>query len=246
MDNASSVALSRLIAQQNAIDLVAGNIANANTPGFKAERMVFGEWISRQRGTDAPPGGGALDYTQDRASWREMQEGAITPTGNPLDIAISGTGFFTVSTPAGPRLTRAGRFNLMTDGTIADSQGNALLDTSGQPMQIGPTDSAITIAGDGTLSTQNGPIGSIGVVQVDDPTRLAPEGGRLFRADTPPTPVSTPKLVQGAIEDSNVQPVVEMTRMMTLLREFQFASQFVQAEADRHNTAIDKLLTKRN
>jgi flagellar basal-body rod protein FlgF len=242
MDIVSSVAASRLVAQQRAMDVIADNVANANTPGFKAERMLFSDWLSRQNGTQATRGEPSISYTQDRATWREQQAGTLTHTNNPLDLAITGDGYFTVSTPRGPRLTRDGRFGLMPDGTVADSSGNALLGTNGRPMQLSPTDTQITIAGDGTLSSENGQLGRIGVVRVTDPMQLTAEGNTLFRADAPTVAVASPGLVQGAIEDSNVQPVLETTRMMNNLRQFQFMSQFIQAEADRQQSAIDKLL----
>ncbi len=242
MDNAAYVAVSRLSAQSRAMDVTAGNIANANTTGYKAERVLFSDWLARQRDTTAPQGGATIAYTQDRATYRNQQEGGLTHTGNPLDLAISGDGYFTVGTSRGPRLTRAGRFDLTSDGTVADAAGDALLDTNGRPLQLSPTDTAVTVAGDGTISTANGQIGRIGVVRADDPMRLQSEGGQLARADSATSAVQAPKLIQGALEDSNVQPVLELTRMTNDLREFQFISQFVQGEADRHQSAIDKIL----
>ncbi len=240
MDNPTTIALSRLTAQSRTIDVIANNIANADTPGFRAERVLFSDWLSRQNGTKGSANG-PIDYTQDHATYRETQEGSFTQTGNPLDIAIGGSGYFTVSTPRGPRLTRAGNFTLGQDGTVQDVSGNALLDTSGQPIQLAATDTAISVAADGTVSGANGQIAKIGVVTPGDPNQLQAEGGRLFRADTPTTPDATPKLVQGAVEQSNVQPVMEMTRMMDNVRQFELVTQFIQAEADRQQTSIDKL-----
>jgi flagellar basal-body rod protein FlgF len=242
MDIVSSVAASRLVAQQHAMDVLADNIANANTPGYKAERVLFSDWLSHQNGTTAPPGGSNIAYTQDRATWREQQVGTLTHTGNPLDLAITGNGYFTVNTSRGPRLTRDGRFGLMRDGTVADSSGDAVLDSAGQPVKVAPTDTQLAVAGDGTLSSENGQIAKIGVVNVANPMQLTAEGYTLFRADAPTAPVAAPSLVQGAVEDSNVQPVLETTRMMDNLRQFQFMSQFIQAESDRQQSAIDKLL----
>ncbi len=242
MNIVSSVAASRLVAQQRAMDVIAGNIANANTPGFKAERVQFSDWLSRQNGTHGTPGEPSIAYTQDRATWREQQAGTLTHTGNPFDLAVTGEGYFTVGTPRGPRLTRDGRFGLMPSGTVADGAGNALLDTNGRPIQLAATDTQISIAADGTVSSENGQLGKIGVVRPSDPMQLAAEGNTLFRCNSPTALVASPALVQGAIEESNVQPVMETTRMMDDLRQFQFMSQFIQAEADRQQSAIDKLL----
>jgi flagellar basal-body rod protein FlgF len=241
MQNVTSIAASRLIAQQRALDVTADNIANANTPGYKAVRVQFSDWISRQHNAGSPRGGETIAYTQDRATWRDFQPGPLSHTGNPLDLAITDAGFFTVSTPQGTRLTRAGRFGLLPDGTVADGAGNALLNTNGQPIQLSPADTQITVAGDGTLSSENGQIARIGVVQPDNPMQLHAVGGDKLSSDSATSPVEQPKLVQGSVEDSNVQPMLEMVRMMNDLREFQYVTQMVEAEDQRQQSAIDKL-----
>lgn len=242
MDLISNVATSRLVAQQRAMDVIADNIANANTPGFKVTRLQFSDWLTRQRGPDAARGDRTVAFTQDRATWRDQQPGTMTHTGNTFDLGITSDGYFTVSTPRGPRLTRDGRFGLMPNGTLADGAGNAVLNTSGQPIVLSQTDTQVAIAGDGTISSENGQLGKIGIVRPTDPMRLAAEGNTLFRSDSPTTPVTAPALVQGAVEDANVQPVVEMTRMMDGLRQFQLITQFIQAETERKQSLIDKLL----
>jgi flagellar basal-body rod protein FlgF len=242
MDIPSSVATSRLVAQQRVMEVVAVNIANVNTPGFKAQRVQFSDWLAPLKGTDAPRGDRTIAYTQDRATWREQRAGTLTHTGNPFDLGITGDGYFTVRTPQGPRLTRDGRFGLMPDGTVANSAGNALLDSNGKPVSLSSTDTQIAIAGDGTVSSENGQLGKIGVVRPIDPMQLAAEGDTLFSSGSPTAPVTSPGVVQGSMEDSNVQPMLEMTRMMDGLRQFQFVSQFIQAESDRQQSAIEKLL----
>ena len=238
MDITSNVATSRLVAQQRAIDVIAVNIANTNTPGFKAERTQFSDWLSRQ----STPPERTVAYTQDRATWREQRTGTLTHTGNPLDLSLTSDGYFTVRTPNGPRLTRDGRFGLLPSGTVADSAGNALLDSRGQPVQLSSTDTIITVAGDGTISSENGQLAKIGVVRPNDPMRLRAEGNALFASGSATTPVASPGIVQGAMEDSNVQPVLEVTRLLDGEREFQFMIQFIQAESDRQQSVIDRLL----
>jgi flagellar basal-body rod protein FlgF len=243
MDITISLAASRLLAQQRAMDVTANNIANANTPGYRAERIQFSDWIDPKAGSPSIQGGRPIVYTQDRATYRESQPGTLSHTANPLDLALTGDGYFTVSTKNGPRLTRDGRFGLLPDGTVADSSGNALLDTTGKPIKIAPTDTQISIAGDGSISTENGPGPKVGVVQPADPMKLQAEGATNFVADsTTTTAVTTPSVVQGAVEDSNVQPVMEVSRMMNDVRQFQFVTQLVQAEGDRQMNSIDKLL----
>ncbi len=123
----------------------------------------------------------------------------MTHTGNPLDLALMGDGYFTVNTPRGPRLTRDGRFGLMPSGTVADSAGNALLDSNGQPVQLSPSDTQITVGGDGTISSENGQLAKIGVVKPNDAMQLSAEGNTLFRSGSATAPVATPGIVQGAV-----------------------------------------------
>ena len=242
MDITSALATSRLIAQQDAMAVTANNLANANTPGFRTERVQFSDWIDSQQGTQKTGGIQSISYMQDRATWREMQAGTVSHTGNTYDVALSGSGYFTVSTPNGPRLTRDGRFGPLPNGTLADSSGNPVMDANGKPIQIPPGATNVSIAGDGTISSDDGPLGKIGVVQPTDPMQLVAEGSTHLIANTPTTPVPRPGIVQGAVEDSNVQPVLELTRMISTQRQFQFATQLIQAESDRQQNAIQKIL----
>lgn len=244
MDDISTVALSRMVAQQRALDVTAANIANSSTPGYHGERMIFSDWLSRQTAPGLPPGGREIAYTQDRATYRDTRPGPLTHTGNALDIAVGAEGYFSVQTPRGPRLTRAGHFELSATGSIVDADNNALLDTKGKPMQVGPTDGTLTITGDGSISSAAGPVGRIGIVTPADPQSLKAEGSRLFDAGGPTKPVANPKITQGVIEESNVLPSMELNRMMNELREFQYTSQFIQSEADRQQQAIEKITQK--
>ena len=247
MQNITNIALSRLSAQERTLDVAATNIANASTPGFHAERMVFADWLVRQPAGSGPPGGQTISYAQDRSTYRDARPGPLTHTGNPLDIALGDTeGFFTVQTGAGPRLTRAGHFELSSKGEIVDSSGNALLDTQGRPIQVSTGEASLTVTGDGTISSESGQIGRIGIVKPPSAQALKAEGSRLFSTEAPTQAVTAPKLMQGAIEDSNVQPVLELTRMMNDLRAYQFVGQFVQTESDRQQGAIDKITQKRS
>jgi flagellar basal-body rod protein FlgF len=246
MDNTSTVALSRLVAQAREMDVTATNIANTGTPGYRGERTLFSDFLVREGGGALGPGADSIAYTQDRATYRDQRQGTLTHTANPLDLAISGEGFFTVQTANGPRLTRAGHFGIGTDGRIVDENANALLDIAGRPLRVATADATLTISGGGTLQSENGEIGKIAVVAPADQMKLQAEGSRLFDASATSTaPATGATITQGAIEDSNIQPTMEVTRMMTQLREFQFVSQFVQGESERQTGAIDKILQKR-
>ncbi len=243
MDIASAVATSRLVAQQRAMDVTAGNLANMNTPGFRTVRVQFSDWLARQAGTTAPPGERTIAYTQDRATWRDHAPGPLRHTGNPLNIAVTGDGYFTINSPRGPRLTRDGRFSMLADGTLTDNAGNSVLDSNGRPIQFSTRDTRITIAGDGTISTENGQLGRIGIVRPTNPMLLSAEGDTMLDSKSPTEPVAAPNVVQGAVEDSNVQPVLELTRMLNEQRQFEFVAKFVEAESERQRDAIDKIVT---
>ncbi|WP_431301958.1 flagellar basal-body rod protein FlgF [Sediminicoccus sp. BL-A-41-H5] len=247
MDSPGYIVLSRLSAQQRASQLTAHNLANADTPGFRAKRPVFAEHVERQGRVHGPNGAAQVGYTWDRASWRETQPGAISSTGNPLDIAISGQGFFVVETPRGERYTRAGRFAIGADGQIVDTTGAPVLNTDSRPLAVAPGDTRIEVQGDGTIRSENGVIGRLRIVRFADEQQLRAEGDRhLDAAGQAPEEIARPQLVQGALEGSNVQSVLEMTRMMAELREFQFATQFLEREGERQQSAVDRLLRRRS
>lgn len=245
MDSPGYIILSRLSLQSRATEVLAHNVANADTPGFRAQRPVFTHYVARQ--SAAPPGGRPVAYVQDRATWREMENGPVQATGNPLDVALAGDGFFAVETPRGERFTRAGRFSIGDGGRIVDMEGNAVMGAEGNPIAVAPNDTRITIQGDGTVRSENGTLGRLRVVSFANPQTLRAEGDRLFdAAGEPPQPVERPSVVQGALEGSNVRAIAEMTRLTTELREFQFAAQFAEREGERLSTAVERILRRRS
>lgn len=241
MDNAGYIVLSRMIVQQRALDVRADNIANMDTPGYKSEAMVFSDYLVQQRGTSAPPGGRTVAMVQDRATWRDFTQGQISKTGNPLDLALMSDSFFAVETPRGERYTRAGRFALSSAGQIVDMSGNPVLGIDGRPLNVPPGDTSITVAGDGAVSSESGEIGTMRIVEFHDQQSLQAEGGSLFSSNQPAVPAQQPGVAQGAVESANIKGVVELSKMMSDLREFEFASQFADAEAQREQGAIDKI-----
>ncbi|PZW46724.1 flagellar basal-body rod protein FlgF [Humitalea rosea] len=244
MDSPGYIILSRLMAQTRATAVLANNMANADTPGFQAQRPIYASYASRsqeQGSADAR----SSDYIWDRATYRDTAAGPVQQTGNPLDIAISGEGLFVVETPRGERYTRAGHFTLDATGRVVTQAGEPVLNGTGQPLTVAPGDGRLSVAGDGTLSSENGPIGRFRVVRFEDPQRLQAEGNRLFAAADPPIDVDRPALLQGVVEGSNVSPIMEMTRLTEELREFQMASQFADKEGERLQGAIDRILKRR-
>jgi flagellar basal-body rod protein FlgF len=247
MDSPGYVILSRLTLQSRATQVLANNVANADTPGFRAQRPIFGEFVARQEAAAAPPGGRPVHFVQDRATWRDMQQGPMQATGNPLDLAITGEGYFAVETPRGERFLRAGRFSLGEAGRIVDMEGHPLLNAEGAPLAVAPNDTRIEVAGDGTIRSENGVIGRLRVVRFDNPQALLAEGDRLFDArGEQAQPVERPGIRQGVLEGSNVNAILEMTRLTAELREFQFAAQFAEREGERLSTAVERILRRRS
>jgi flagellar basal-body rod protein FlgF len=242
MDNTTSIILSRMITASRTVDVIANNIANVSTPGYEANHLESSAWIDRMRGVAAPPGGTTLAYTQAAGTWRDAAPGPVHQTGNPLDLALPGGGYFTVATANGPQLTRDGRFGLLPDGTVANASGDALLDPNGQPVTIPAQSGPLTVAADGTISTAQGIIGQVGVVSVPNPQTLIAKGNNLFEPTTQPVPSAAPNVVQGALESSNVQPIVEITKMIEASQNFRMIAQFVSAEQTRNQTAISQIL----
>ena len=246
MDSPGYIILSRLGAQLRSTQVLANNLANADTPGFRAERAVFAAFLQpRASGAAASPGDGGAAYAIDRATWRDTAGGAISITGNPFDLALKGDGFFAVETPRGERYTRAGRFALAGDGKLTDGEGNAVLDARGTPIVLGPNDTRVEVRGDGSVHSENGPVGQLRVVRFEDPQKLRAEGSRLYASDEPGLPAERPGVVQGAVEGSNVQPVMEITTLTAQMREFQFATQFVEREGERLSSAVERILRRR-
>ncbi len=248
MDSPGYIVLSRLVAAQRAQSVTANNIANADTPGFRAYRPVFGAVLERQMNAETPRGGRELAFARDRATWRDASAAPLTTTGNPLDLAISDRqGHFVVQTPNGDRYTRAGRFTLDGEGRITDAEGHAVLDAGGQPLAIPPGSARIEVRGDGNVVTENGPVGQLRIVRFADEQRLIAEGDRNLAApeDMQPEPIERPGVVQGAMEGSNVRPVIELTRMTDDMRHFQMVSQMAEREGERLGNAVDRILRRR-
>lgn len=240
MENSLPVALSRQDALWRQMDMIATNLANANTAGYKADRMIFSEFVDRTSPKDPP-----LSLVHDMTFLRDMSEGPIGDTGNPLDLAISGDGFFTVQTAKGPRYTRHGAFQLNNQSQITSLSGNPLLGAGGAPIQVPQGTETITITRDGTVSADGSTIGQIQLVSFASPQALVKEGNDLYDAKKQqPAPPVNAEIHQGSIEGSNVQGVVEMTRMINVVRNYQAANRLVETEHRRILDAIDGIVGK--
>ena len=240
MENAQLVTLSRQIALQNQMDVVANNMANITTTGFKASDMLFEDFLMPvARDNDFAGADRNVYYTQDWSTVHDMSAGAIEQTGNELDIALMGDGFLTVQTPAGPRYTRSGALAIDRTGTLVDLNGNPVLGASGA-IKFDDSDVDITIAEDGTVATNNGNKGKLALAEFIDPQILTREGDNYFAGPAPDAPVAT-RVMQGAIERSNVSGVTELTTMIRVQRAYQSLANLMQKQDDLRSNAIQRL-----
>lgn len=235
MDTTAYLALSRQVALMRDLDVIANNMANVTTTGFRGEQTLF-ETVLRRAG-EAP----RLAFVQDVGTARDMSQGPMSATGNPLDLAIDGDGWMSFATPAGVRYSRAGHLEIDAAGQVVDAAGNPLLDDGGAPLTVPPGDRDITIAADGTVSNRAGILGRIGLSAFADPRALVPAGGNLWAAEDLPAP-STARLAQGMLEGSNVQPILEMTRMIETTRAFEGTQKLIETHHDIERRAIERVL----
>ncbi len=213
MENSLTIALARQSVLARQMDVIATNLANLETAGFKSEHIIFTELIEQTSDEEF------LSIVHDVSFVRDLAEGPLTGTQSPLDLAIHGDGYFVVDTPDGERYTRHGVFQLDDSGNIVTTEGHPVLGSGGAPIAIplGATD--ITITRDGTISADTNEIGRIKLVRFDDPQALRKVGSGLYDAkDQPPQPSNGAEVLQGMVESSNVKGVAEMTRMIDTVR----------------------------
>jgi flagellar basal-body rod protein FlgF len=250
MENASLVGLSRQIALQRELDVVANNIANLNTTGFKADNVVFHEHLmpvaraNAFRGTDRQ-----VSFVQDRATWLDLSQGPLQQTGNPLDVSVSGSAFLTVQTPRGERYTRNGALQINNQGQLVTTEGLQVIGQNG-PIVFQPNDRDISIGLDGTISVREGQNttdsqrGKLKLVSFERPQQLEKDGTSTYRAPNGVTPQAAGadvRVNQGVIEKSNVNSVMEMTRMVEVTRTYTQIASMLQNQSDMRRSAIEKL-----
>ena len=236
MENTSNIALSR----QRQMDMIANNMANANTPAYKGEEMMFREFLVPTRSSTRAIGE-KLSFVQDVGLVRNTAEGTLNKTDNPLDMGLHGDGYFQIETEAGMRYTRNGHFRLDEGGMLVNSQGFAVMNSNDQPIIFAPNENNVSVAPDGTVSTENGTVGSLKVVDFQNQQDLRKVGDGLYETSQDPNTVQRPEIVQGMMEESNVQPVMEMTKMMSVLREYESNQKIIEAENDRRVKAMGVL-----
>jgi len=241
METTSYIALSRQGALRRELSTIANNLANMNTTSFKGERMMFVDHLVRSK-SDSSIADQQLSFTRDVASYRNTAEGPIEQTGNPLDIAIHGEGYFVIQGANGTQqYTRNGNFRLDNGGQLVTQGGLPVLTDAGAPIFFAPEDTSITVNGNGTVSTENGQIGKLQVVTFDNPRDIQRAGNGLYTTNQVAQPVAQPQLAQSALEKSNVEGVLEMTRMIEVSRQYKSAQNMIEKEDERIRKAINEL-----
>ncbi len=215
MDAAMYKALSGAVVQMHRLEATAQDLANVNTSGYKGQRLSFSEVLANRLPPEERPGGLVSVASQ----VTNLAQGEIQPTGNPFNLALEGDGLFVVQTNRGVRYTRNGAFTLKADGTLSTMQGDPVLGEGG-PIQV--TGVNIQIAGDGTVTSDEGEIGKIKVVRFTDPGRIAKEGANfLLTAPENVQEAADPRVLQGSLEQSNVNSIEGMISLIALNRQFE-------------------------
>jgi flagellar basal-body rod protein FlgF len=247
MDNTTYIALSRQQALWNQLEVVANNLANTNTTGFKGSDTLFSQYVERFRSDDRPFRD-RVAYTHDFGLVRNLAQGTFNYTGNTFDLAVQGEGYFVVQKPSttggapDERYTRAGSFTINGESQLVTQAGMQVVSTDGQPIQIPADAGNITVQGDGSIKAQDGrTIGKIRVVRFADERNLKAVDGTQFRADVGQVaePVAKPKIAQGVLEDSNVNAISEMTRLININRSYADVAKMVDEEHTRKRKAAE-------
>ena len=248
MQNTLLVGLSRQMALGREMDVVANNIANMDTTGYKADGSLFEEFLN----SSARAGGvnnSRVSFVLDRGIWHDMSQGPLQHTGNPLDVAIGGNAFLVVQTARGERYTRNGAMKINAAGQLVTDDGDPVLGDGG-PITFQSTDNQVSISEDGTISVREGTSktdsarGKLRLVTFTNMQQLQKDGGSTFKVSSPnvqPQPATNVTVTQGSIEKSNVRGVVEMSRMIEITRSYTQIASMLQQQSDLGQSALDKL-----
>ena len=236
MDNAGYTTLNRQSGLMREMQAVANNIANLSTTGFRKEGVIFSEHVADFAG-DEP----SLSMATADGRAINLSQGALQQTGGAFDFAIEGDGFFMISTPDGNQLTRAGAFTRSPDGELVTSEGYQLLDSGAGAITVPPDAGPVMVASDGTVSANGTPIAQLGLFMPADQNDLVHAGGTRFKTTGQVDPLEGGAVFQGFLENSNVNPVSEITRMIEVQRAYEMGQGFLDAEDGRIRSVTQTL-----
>jgi flagellar basal-body rod protein FlgF len=229
------ITLSRQMAMERQMEVIANNLANMNSTGYKTESVLFEEYL------ETTPEGDSISYVRDYGTSRDLAEGEFTPTENPMDIAITKGGYLSVQTDTGLYYSRNGNLRLDAEGQLVTDEGFPILDEKGQPVTVEPEDPTFEIATDGTISNSLGPLTKLAVFSFENEQNLSPVGSGLYQTEDTPIPPEGISVIQGMLETSNVLPIKEITKMIDLSRSYQSTANLMQEDADLLSEAIESL-----
>ncbi|HAX91983.1 MAG TPA: flagellar basal-body rod protein FlgF, partial [Rhodospirillaceae bacterium] len=224
-----------------AMDITANNVANVNTTGYKRENVAFETYLIRPAPTQT------FQFAIENGTYRDAAQGSSIVTGNPLDVSVQGEGYIPVQTNEGIRYTRAGAFQMNNDGDLVTAAGDKVLGDGDQAITLPLDAREILIGPDGTITAQSGSstsvtqVGKLAIVKFQNEQAMALVGGNLYSTTEAPEPATDSRVVQGSIEQSNVQAVAEMTRMIEVSRAYQQTTHLLELENERQSKAIQRL-----
>lgn len=236
METAGYATLSRQSGLMREMQIVANNIANSATTGYRQEGVVFSEYV---RDISHGP---SLSMARATIRNTSMEQGPLTQTNGQFDLAIEGDGYFMVETANGERLTRSGSFSPNAEGDLVTMNGDRVLDAGGTPVFVPPGATTIHVAPDGTFSADGKPLGQIGLYQPTDPLAMVRQDGVLFHSEGGTEPAENARVVQGFLEGSNVNAIAQVARMIEVQRAYEMGQSFLEAEDQRIRDAIKNLL----
>lgn len=239
MENAITAGLAKQIVLARSLDTTANNVANQTTSGFKADHIAFREYLARIDA--ASTGDPEVSLVSDPDTYTDFAPGGIEQSYRDLDFAIDGDGFFAVETASGVRYTRDGRFNVNAYGELVTRSGAQVLDAGGAPILVDPEAGPIVSTTDGELQQNATQIAKLGVYRFDDLRELRKAGDNMFAAATDPAASETPRVRQGFIETSNVNPVAAMTDMIEIMRAYEQAARLTETASDLERQAVETL-----
>jgi len=239
MDALTSAAASGIRARLESLDMLANNIANASAPGFKADREFYGLYLSSEA-SDSPAGTNPTELPVIQRQWTDFSQGSLLPTGNSLDLALSGSGFFVATSPSGPVYTRAGNFQLSPQGQLETLEGYAVQDQDGKPILV-DSSKAMEVGSDGSIRQEGQDVARIAIVDFKDPSILAKRGNSYFQitgSASPPVPAAQADVQQGKIEGANSQPAQSAVRLVNVLRQFEALQKAIAIGSDMNRRAV--------
>lgn len=235
----TATAASGLRARMESLDLLANNVANASTGGYKADREFYSLYVAPEAQDNNP--NSTMPVIE--KPWVDMSQGDVHSTGNQLDVALTGKGFFTVQSASGPLYTRNGNFRLATDGKLVTAEGYAVQTSKGTPLTL-QASRPIEILNDGTVKQDGAVIGQLNVVDFDGGAGISKQGSNYFRVTDPsvrPTPSTGTAVEQGKLESSNSGSADAAVRLIGVMRQFEMLQKAVALGNDMNKRAIEEV-----